>query len=111
MVWVQKHCSVVQTKGGMHTCVFGQILREESSETTDDARVSSVYGEDEEEEEEEEDVEETVKVNNMVIDNELGGKEVTALPSRKKMWNGFKKGSFEPSRCLETYHVMLSTVR
>ncbi len=35
---------------------------------------------------EEEDVDEEVEVNNSLIDNELGGREVTVLPSWQKMW-------------------------
>ncbi len=57
------------------------------------------------------DVEEKIEVNNTIVDNELGGREVTVLPSWKNMWNGLKKGSFEPSTWLWTDRVMLNTVR
>ena len=56
-------------------------------------------------------IEEKIKVNNMVVDNELGGREVTVLPSWKKMWGGLKKGSFRPSSWLLTDRAMLNTVR
>ena len=59
----------------------------------------------------EEDVEEVIEVNNSVVDNELGGREVTVLPSWQKMWHGVMKGSFKPSRWLWTDRVMLNTVR
>ncbi len=59
----------------------------------------------------EEDIEEVIEVNNSVVDNELGGREVTVLPSWQKMWDGLKKGSFKPSKWLYTDRVMLSTVR
>ncbi len=32
-----------------------------------------------------EDIEEKIKVNNTVVDNELGGRELTVLPSWEKM--------------------------
>ncbi len=57
------------------------------------------------------DMEEEIVVNNTVIDNELGGREVTVLPSPKKMFDGLKKGSLAPSRWLQTDRVMLNTVR
>ncbi len=60
---------------------------------------------------EDEDIEGKIKVNNTVIDNEIGGREVTVLPSLKKMWDGLKKGSLRPSKWLHTDRVMLSTVR
>ncbi len=56
-------------------------------------------------------IQEKIKVNNTVIDNELGGREVTVSPSWKKMWGGMKKYSFTPSSWLQTDRVMLSTVR
>ncbi len=52
-----------------------------------------------------------IEVNNTVVDNELGGKEVTVLPSWRKIWGGLKKGSFVPSRWISTDRVMLNTVR
>ncbi len=59
----------------------------------------------------EHEVEDKVMVNNMVVDNELGGTEVTVLPSWKKIWSGVKKGSFTPSKWLKTDRVILNTVR
>ena len=46
------------------------------------------------------DIEEKINVNNTVVDNELGGRDVTVLPSWKKMWNGLKKESLTPSKWL-----------
>ncbi len=80
---------------------------EASSETTFDTHVSSMYRG----EEVDDHVEETIEVNNTVVDNELGGREVTVLPSWQKMWNGLKKGSFEPIVWLRTDQPMLNTVR
>ncbi len=60
---------------------------------------------------EDEDIEEKIQVNNTVVDNELGGREVTVLPSWEKMWGGLKKGSLTPSKWLYTDRVMLNTVR
>ncbi len=60
---------------------------------------------------EDEDIEEKIEVNNTVIDNELGGRDVTVLPSWEKMWGGLKKGSQTPSKWLRTDRVMLNTVR
>ena len=56
-------------------------------------------------------IEGRTEVNNMVIDNELGGRQVTVLPSWKKMWSELKKGSFDPSRWLRTDRMMPNTVR
>ncbi len=56
------------------------------------------------------DIEEKIQVNNAVVDNELGGREVTVLPSWKKMWGGLKKRSLTPSRWLKTDRIMLNTV-
>ncbi len=47
----------------------------------------------------------------MAIDNELGGREVTVLPSHDKIWRGMKKGRFTPSELLQTDRVILNTVR
>ena len=58
-----------------------------------------------------EDIEEKIEVNNTIVDNELGGREVTVLPSWKKMWDGLKKVEFEPSRWLGTDRAMLNTVK
>ncbi len=62
-------------------------------------------------EDNDDDMEEMVKVNNIVVDNELGGREVTVLPSMKKMLQGLREGSFKPSKWLKTDRVMLNTVR
>ena len=56
-------------------------------------------------------VEDVVMVNNMVVDNELGGREVTVLPSLKKMWSELKEGRFTPSKWLRTDRVILNTIR
>ncbi len=56
-------------------------------------------------------IEDIIMVNNMVVDNELGGKEVTVLPSWKKILRGLKQGKFTPSKWLQTDQVILSTVR
>ena len=37
-------------------------------------------------------VENCVRMSNPVVDNELGGKEVTVWPSWKKVWKGLKRG-------------------
>ncbi len=74
-----------------------------ASEISEDMRVSSAV--------DDENIEEKIQVNNAVVDNELGGREVTVLLSLKKMWNGLKKGSFEPITWLRTDRVMLNTVR
>ena len=58
-----------------------------------------------------EDVEERVRVNNTVVDNELGGRDVTVLPSLKRVWNGIKKREFAPHKWLVTDQAKLSTVR
>ena len=50
-------------------------------------------------------------VNNMVVDNELGEREVTVLPLLKKIWHGLKKGRFTPSKWLQTDPVILNTAR
>ncbi len=42
-------------------------------------------------------IENGVMVNNMVVDNELGGREVTVLPSWMKIWRGVKEVTFTPS--------------
>ncbi len=57
------------------------------------------------------DIEDVLMVNNMVVDNEFGGTEVTVLPSWKKVWTGMKNGRFTPSKWLRTDRVILSTVR
>ncbi len=56
-------------------------------------------------------IEKIVMVNNMVVDNELGGAEVTVLPSLEKIWSGLKNGAFTPSKWLWTDRVILNTVR
>ncbi len=53
----------------------------------------------------------SIKVQNSVVDNELGGRGVTALPSWKKNWDGLKTGSLTPSVWLQTDGVTLNTVR
>ena len=59
----------------------------------------------------ENEVESRVMVNNTVVDNELGGREVTVLPSWEKMRDGLKNGSFRPITWLQTDRVILNTVR
>ena len=56
-------------------------------------------------------VEDVVMVNNLVVDNELGGGEVTVLPSWEKMKSGIMEGRFTPSKWLQTDRVLLNTVR
>ena len=53
----------------------------------------------------------SVRVNNTVVDNELGGRDVTVLPCWGKIWNGLKKGQFKPSKWLETDLPELCTIR
>ncbi len=60
---------------------------------------------------EDEDLEEKIRVNNTVVDNELGGRELTVFPSLGKMCKGLKEGSLVPSKWLKTDRVMLNTVR
>ncbi len=60
---------------------------------------------------EENDLEDVVMVNNMVVDNELGGREVTVSPSWEKIWRGVKEGRFTPSKWLRTDRAILNTVR
>ncbi len=57
------------------------------------------------------DIEDAVMVNNIVVDNELGGRDVTVIPSFEKIWKGLKKGEFKPSKWLRTDRVILNTVR
>ncbi len=57
------------------------------------------------------DIEDVVMVNNVVVDSELGGREVTVLPSWKKVWGAVKQGRFTPSKWLRTDRVSLSTIR
>ncbi len=77
----------------------------ESSEASASTFVSSMCGDSDD------NIEETIQVNNMVVDNELGGSEVTVLLSLKNNWNGLRKRAFEPIRCLQTARVMLNTLR
>ena len=56
-------------------------------------------------------VEVEVRVNNTVVDNELGGTDVTVRPEWKKIWNGLKRGEFNPSKWLQADLVDLCTVR
>ncbi len=56
-------------------------------------------------------IEDAIMVNNMVVDNELGGREVTVLPSWEKIWRGVKEGPFSPSKMLRTDRVILNTIR
>ncbi len=55
--------------------------RSRNTENTQRAHVNNVEG-----------IEEKIKVNNTVVDNELGGRDMTVLPSCKQMWDGLKKG-------------------
>lgn len=57
------------------------------------------------------DMEKKIKVNNTIVDNELGGTDVTISPSLEKMLNGLKKWEFKPSKWLKTDQAKLSTVR
>ncbi len=59
----------------------------------------------------EKDIEDVIKVNNTVIDNELWGREVAVLMSWQKIKNGLKNRRFKPSRWFRTYPVMLNTVQ
>ena len=52
-----------------------------------------------------------VRVNNTVIDKELGGKDVAVWLSWRKIWNGLKKGEFSPSKRLEADLAEMYTVR
>ena len=56
-------------------------------------------------------IEDVIMVNNTVVDNELGGREVTVLPSWEKIWSGLKRGRFTPSEWLWTDRAILNTVR
>ena len=56
-------------------------------------------------------VEDKVKVNNTVVDNELGGRDVTVLPSWNKVVDGLKRGEFKMKNWLVTDQAKLSTVR
>ena len=73
--------------------------------------IRALRGDDEGSDDEVEDVEERVRVNNTVVDNELGGRDVTVLPSWKRVWNGMKEGEFAPHKWLVTDQAKLSTVR
>lgn len=57
------------------------------------------------------DVEKKVRINNSVVDNELGGTDITVVPSWRKIWNGIKKLEFEPSKWLVTDQARLCIVR
>ncbi len=57
------------------------------------------------------DTEDVVMVNNMVVENEVGVREVTVLPSWEKIWSGLKQGRFTPSKWLRTDRAILNTVR
>ena len=52
-----------------------------------------------------------VQVNNLVVDNEIGGTAVTVRPAWKKMWDGLKKGEFKPTKWLQADFTGLCTVR
>ena len=52
-----------------------------------------------------------VRVNNSVVDNEIGGTAVTVRPAWKKMWDGLKKGEFKPTKWLQADFTGLCTVR
>ena len=52
-----------------------------------------------------------VRVNDTVVDNELGGKEVTVWPSWKKMRKGLKSSEFSARKWLEADWAELCTVR
>ncbi len=57
------------------------------------------------------DVDEKVRVNNTVVDNELGGRDVTVLPSLRKIWRAIKRGDFRPSSWLKVDQPELCTIR
>ncbi len=90
-----------KTENGEHESTAG----EEDIESSLDTYLINEYHD------EDEDIEDKIKVNNTVIDNELGGRDVTVLPSWVDMWGGLKKGSLAPSKWLYTDRVMLNTVR
>ncbi len=94
-------------------CMRGNTDNREPTSTPDEENIELPCGSDISDESyyEDEDIEEEIKVNNTVVDNELGGREVTVLPSWKKVWDGLKKGSLTPSRWLQTDQVMVNTVR
>ncbi len=92
-------------RGDTQNCERDCTEDEEDIEQAGHAHVNDV------DDEGDEDIEENIEVNNAVIDNELGGREVTVVPSLEKMCDGLKRGSFTPSRWLQTDRVMLSTVR
>ncbi len=83
----------------------------ESSERDNDSNTLSSMGLGKVDDENENCIEDVVMVNNMVVDNELWGREVTVLPSWVKIWRGLKKRRFTPRRCLRTDRVILNTVR
>ena len=56
-------------------------------------------------------VDRQVMANNTVIDNELGGTDITVKVSWEKMWKGLKRGEFRPSSWLVTDQGRLCTVR
>ena len=57
------------------------------------------------------DVDENIKVKDVVVDNELGGTDVTVWPSFRKAWDAVKRGDFRPGAWLDTDQVELNTVR
>ncbi len=57
------------------------------------------------------DVQGKLKVNNAVVDNELGGIDTTVKPSLRKMWKTWKRKEFWRSALLKTDQARLSTVR
>ena len=56
-------------------------------------------------------VDRQVMANNTVIDNELGGTDITVKVLWGKMWKGLKRGEFRPSEWLGTDQGRLCTVR
>ncbi len=58
-----------------------------------------------------EDMQPKIRVNSIVAGNELGGRDVRAMPSWKKIWNRVKKASLRPIMRLTTERFMLNAVR
>ena len=56
-------------------------------------------------------VENNLRVNSTVVDNDLGGTEATVLPSCRKMWKGLKRDELSPRKRLEADWAELCTVR
>ncbi len=64
-----------------------------------------------EDSEDEKPIDEVLQVNHNVVDNELGGTDVTVKLSLRRIWASLKRGRLAPSEWLVTDDVWLSTVR